>query len=339
MVGSIAVLVFGVVTMSERVGNPISWGEQRWEAFQSNAEETDTNKGQENNESSRYLSEADTGRYAMWQVAWKDFTSNPLLGVGTHNYEATYYQLREQDAGNVRQPHSLPLEVLAERGIVGGILFFAFLATCLGAGLWRRFKHLGSEDKAQVGALIAAITYWFVHSSIDWFWQLPAVTLPAVVYLAMLVGPWQRVEAAPLRWPLRAAGAGAALLAVAVVAPLYAADHYLKQKEATTNPQEALTAVEHAQRFNPLDPWLRVHEAESAAKTGDLPRAERALDEAIRLHPEHYSPYILRGKFYEQVGEPERARQSYRQAVALDPLGEEAKREVNRLEAEVEADR
>lgn len=78
------------------------------------------------------------------------------MGVGTHNYEATYYQLREQLRSFVRQPHMLPLEVLAECGIVGGIVFFGFLGTCVIAGLTQRFQRLNSEGKAQVGAIIAA---------------------------------------------------------------------------------------------------------------------------------------------------------------------------------------
>jgi hypothetical protein len=48
------------------------------------------------------------------------------LGVGTYNYEATYYHLREKDEGYVRQPHTLPLEVLSERGLIGGALFFGY---------------------------------------------------------------------------------------------------------------------------------------------------------------------------------------------------------------------
>jgi hypothetical protein len=222
-------------------------------------------------------------------VAWQDFASHPLFRVGTHNYEATYYQLREKTVGYVRQPHILPLEVLSERGIVGGILFFGFLATCLGAGLWMRFRHLSSEGKAQVGAMVAAITYWFVHSSAEWFWQLPAVTLPAVVYLAMLVGPWRRVKAAPLRWPLRLVGIGAPLVAVVVVVPLYAADRcLLAQSYATENPWEALETVESAQRVNPVDPQLQQREAELAIQIGAWPRVMRAYAEAIRLNPEHY---------------------------------------------------
>src|SRR5215218_8161633 len=105
----IAVLIFGLVTVSERAGNPVSWVEQRWEAFK-NDDRTDQ-------EQSRYLAASGAGRYTLWQVAWEDFVSRPLLGIGTHNYEATYYQLREKDVDYVRQPHTLPLEVLAERGL------------------------------------------------------------------------------------------------------------------------------------------------------------------------------------------------------------------------------
>jgi hypothetical protein len=238
LVASIAVLIFGMAALSERAGNPVTWAEQRWEAFKNN----DTS-GQER---SAYLAASGAGRYSIWKVAWEDFTSQPLFGVGTHNYEATYYQLRETGGSQLRQPHMLPLEVLAERGIVGGVLFFGFLLSCLGAGLWTRFRYLDSEGKAQVGAVVAAVTYWFVHSSAEWFWQLPAVTLPTIVYLAILAAPWRRGFDPPPRWPTRALGAGAALVAAAYVAPLYAADYYLAQKEASTDPQEALVAVERA---------------------------------------------------------------------------------------------
>src|SRR3712207_6377898 len=159
-----------------------------------------------------------------------------------------------------------------------------------------RFGRLGSEGKAQVGAMVAAIAYWFVHSSAEWFWQLPAVTLPAIIYLAMLVGPWQRREAAPPRWPLRLIGAGAAVLAVAAVAPLFVSDRYLEYSRSTTDPGEAMEAVERAQRLNPFSPELRQREAELAVRAGDWDRAEDALQDAVRLNPEHYVQYeVLAG--------------------------------------------
>jgi Tfp pilus assembly protein PilF len=60
------------------------------------------------------------------------------------------------------------------------------------------------------------------------------------------------------------------------------------------------------------------------------------LDEAVRLNPEHYAPYVLRGKFYLRVGEPERALESYRQAQALNPLDVKLSREVDELAAKID---
>src|SRR5215211_5274029 len=319
----IAVLVFGLAAASERAGDPVSWVEQRWEAFK-NEDRTDE-------EQSRYLAASGAGRYTMWQVAWEDFASRPLLGIGTHNYEATYYQLRENDVDYLRQPHSLPLEVLAERGLIGGVLFFGFLATCLGSGLWQRFKNLGPEGKGQVGAMVAAIAYWFVHSSAEWFWQIPAVTLPAIIYLALLVGPWQMRRTRIPRWPLRLVGAGAAALALAAVAPLYAADLYLTQSRTSTDADEALEAVERAQRFNPASPELYQQEAGLALKSGDWEWAEDELQEAVRLNPEHYHQYEVLAQFYELRGDTEAALSYYREALALNPLDSDLERSVAEL--------
>jgi tetratricopeptide (TPR) repeat protein len=325
LAGCMVILIAGAVELNERYSNPAALAQQKWEAFK-----TSDSAGRNQ---SRYLSASGSGRYELWRVAWEDFTAHPVLGVGTQNYEATYYQLREQqNVQFVRQPHSLPLEVVGERGVVGGGLFAGFLAVCLGVGLSKRFGgRLSSEGKAQIGALVAAVTYWFAHSSADWFWQIPAVTLPAFVYLAMLVSPWGRDEPAPLGWPLRATGIGVAVLAVAAFAPLYAADRYLEKSQASKNPREALLAVERAQEFNPLNPRLPVWEAQFAMQTGDYNRAERSYALAIRLNPEHYAPYANKARFYVRRGEPEAALVYYRKARALNPLDPGLKKHVGRL--------
>jgi tetratricopeptide (TPR) repeat protein len=323
----LTVLVAGTIVAYQYVGNPVARAEQTWEAFRSN-----DRAGQDQ---SRYLSASGTGRYTLWQVAWKDFTSHPILGVGTHNYEATFYQEREKIAGFVRQPHMLPLEVLAERGLIGGVLFFGFLGTCLVAGLAKRYRDLNAEGKAQVGAIIAAFTYWFVHSSAEWFWQIPAVSLPIMIYLAILVAPWEQAQLGPSKWSLRIFGAAIAVAAIVSVAPLYAADFYLKQSERSSNPWDALLAVERAQRFNPVDARAAQREAELAIKIGDWPRAERALSRATRLNPRHYAPFQLLGLFYERMGQPERALSTYREALTLNPLNWQLRQHVKQMETEL----
>lgn len=325
LVGSLAALIIGAAVFTERVGNPIAWGEQRWEAFA-----TDDLSGQEQ---SRFMSASGSGRYILWEVAWKDFVAHPLLGVGTHNYEATYYQLRDEAIGWVRQPHMLPLEVLSERGLVGGVLFFGFLAACMGGGMIQRFRRLSTEGKAQVGAMTAAVSYWFIHSSAEWFWQIPAITMPAIVYLAMLVAPWRRTEADSRRWPLQAAGSLIAVIAIIIAVPLFLGDFYLQRSESAEDPRVALGAIERAQVFNPLDPGLPEREAELAIEVEDWPRVRDSYSRAIRLNPEHYGPYYLLGLFNEKVGEREEALRLYRKASALNPLDEDIDRHIRQLEA------
>ena len=323
--GVLVAFAVGGTLLVERDINPGAVAQQKWEAFKTN---DSAGMGE-----SRYLSASGSGRYMLWRVAWEDFSAHPVLGIGTQNYEATFYQLRERSTEwYARQPHTLPLEILSERGLVGGALFFGFLAVCVVTGLWERFRSLRSEGKAQVGALLAAIAYWFVHSSAEWFWQLPAVTLPAIVYLALLVSPWQTVSSSELlRWPLRAGGIGIAVLAILTMAPLYIADRYVLQSSAVSDPGEALAAIEQAQRYNPLDPRLPQREAELDLRAGDTGRAEDAYRHAIRLNPEHYAPYALLAEAYKENGQPEQALEYYQKASALNPLDEDLNREIGRL--------
>lgn len=324
LAGVVLVAAAGMFVAVERVGNPAEMAQERWEAFKSN--------DRTGEDQSRYLSASGQGRFALWEVAWEDFVSHPVLGVGTNNYEATYYQRREQTStGSVRQPHTLPLEVLAERGIVGGVLFFGFLVACAATALRQRFGGLTPEAQAQVGALLASVTYWFVHSSVDWFWQLPAVTLPAMVYLGMLLTPWQRRASSPLRTSLRIAGVALALVAIMVVAPLYAADRYLERSFSTAEPAESMVNVERAQRINPLGYSLFRREAELATELGEPERAERAYERVIDLNPQHYAPYALLAGFYEEEGERRRALTLYGEALTRNPLSADLNRQAIRL--------
>ena len=324
LVGVLAVLVLGTATFYERAGDPVAWGTQKWEAFKN-----DDTAGQDQ---SRYFSASGSGRYVLWQVAWKDFKDHPLLGVGTHNYEATYYQEREASVGWISQPHMLPLEVLGERGIVGGFLFGGFLAVCLLAGLWRRYGNLDPESKAQTGALVAAVAYWFVHSSAEWFWQTPAITLPAIVYLALLAAPGRQTEPGPLRWPARTGIAAVAVLAVAAVTPLYIANYHLERSYAAEEPDVALEAAEQARKFNPVDPTIPQREAEVAAQIGKNDRAETAYREIIRLNPEHFAPYVLFAEYNTVRGNRPEALSLYKKAQTRNPLNNDIDRLVEQLE-------
>jgi tetratricopeptide (TPR) repeat protein len=314
----------GSLAFVERFGSPVAFAGDQWQAFK-----TDDRSGQQQ---SRYLSASGSGRYLLWQTAWEGFTENPVLGVGTQNFEATYYQERDRLAHYARQPHTLPIEILAERGVVGGVLFLGFLIVSLAAGLRERFKNLNSEGEAQVGAMVAAVAYWFIHSSVEWFWQLPAVTLPAIIYLAMLVGPWsRRAETIPFGWPMRTAAVTLGIFAIVAVTPLYISNYYLQKSYEAANPSEALQDVEKAQTFNPVNPRLFNTEAELAIELGEWNRVENTYMEAIRRNPEHYESYMFLAQFYERRAEFGKALEFYRKALARNPQDPKLQEKVRRL--------
>lgn len=121
------------------------------------------------------------------------------------------------------------------------------------------------------------------------------------------------------------------MLAAAVVAPLYVADHYLAQSFEAPTPEKALVAVESAQLFNPLTPRLPQREADLAVEIEDWDRAEDAYDRMISANPEHYAPYVFMANFHERRGELEEALLYYQKALALNPLDEDLRRHADQL--------
>ena len=82
----------------------------------------------------------------------------------------------------VRDAHSLELETFAELGLVG----VALLAALLGAiALGARAVH--RADPILAAGPIAALAVWTFHSAIDWDWEMPALTLVAVVLAGALL--------------------------------------------------------------------------------------------------------------------------------------------------------
>jgi O-antigen ligase len=85
-------------------------------------------------------------------------------------------------AESVRDAHSLELEIAAELGIAGLIAFGLMLGGVVAAAR----SALRRDAGVAAGAAAAGVA-WLLHASIDWDWQLPAVTLPAVVLAGTLI--------------------------------------------------------------------------------------------------------------------------------------------------------
>jgi O-antigen ligase len=132
-------------------------------------------------ETTARFSSVGSNRYEYWKVALKVAADHPIAGVGTSGFAVEWLRRRSiSDAAH--DAHSLELETLAELGLVGMALLYAF-----GAAVATSARRAWLAGRAQAAGAIAALVVWTLHSAIDWDWEMPALTLVAVVLAGTLV--------------------------------------------------------------------------------------------------------------------------------------------------------
>jgi O-antigen ligase len=131
------------------------------------------------------LASAKGPRSDFYRVAIDGFEAHPWRGTGSGGFEPFYVRNRRTDE-TARDVHSLYLEVLSELGIVGGLLLLAFVAATI-VGIVATRRRPGALGPAAAAAVGAAWATWLVHAGIDWDWQMPALTLLALMAAATLL--------------------------------------------------------------------------------------------------------------------------------------------------------
>jgi O-antigen ligase len=122
-----------------------------------------------------------SNRYEYWRVALRSFGDDPLTGAGAGGFRVVW--LRERPIREaVRDTHSIEFEMLADLGLVG----LMALALAAGGVAAAARRALAARRVLAAGPVAAALA-WLLHASIDWDWQLPAVTLPAIALAGALI--------------------------------------------------------------------------------------------------------------------------------------------------------
>ena len=133
----------------------------------------------------RRLTTVSSNRYEYWRVGLAAFADRPLTGLGAAGFRVRW--LRERPIPEaVRDVHSIELEQAAELGLPGLLAFAVLLA-----GAFLAARAALRRDPAAAAGAAQPRSRWLLHASIDWDWQLPAVSLPAIV-LARCAGGHRR---------------------------------------------------------------------------------------------------------------------------------------------------
>ena len=307
--GAAAVVVCVTAAVLVAAGDPVQRVEREWRAFATlQVDESTTQR----------FTGAGGYRHDLWRVALADARREPLLGVGAGSYGLSYYQQRRQ-LENVRQPHSLPLQVASELGLVGAVLLLVAFAAALRALVRAREVSVAA---GVAGTGIAAS--WATQTSVDWLYNLPGLTCIAIVGLvaACASAPRPPPSAGRRRRLLSVAAALAIAVAAASIGRHYIAGVYAggaRDALADGDPAAALRKSDASLQINPYAIETYYTQAAAYARFDDYARAQHMLMQAASREPLNFVPWALRGDLAVRRGEIATARRSYARSLALNP--------------------
>jgi len=262
-----------------------------------------------------------SNRWTWWKEAWRLFENAPAGGKGAATFEIARRPIR---IGSIvtTEPHDLPLQFLAETGIVGFLLLLGFAGTGAAAAVTAG-KRVELAERPAAAALAIAVGAFVLHSLVDIHWEFVAVGAPAFFSLGVLVG----LGAGPavrLR-PIWAGATAAATVAVlySLTAP-YASSRLVDSVYSAIANGRFASAVSDgrsARWLNPLAtaPLLALGDAE-AARPADR-AALRYYRDAVTLQPRNSNTWYALGSFEFFTGRYREALHALDRAYGLDPYG------------------
>lgn len=106
-------------------------------------------------------------RLALWAVALKLFSENPVFGVGPKNFVTlvpSYLTFEEQGGADALDPHNVWVGILAEQGVIGFATYVYFLAAIVGLAIPALKGQVDDELRPLYLALLAYQVFWIVMS-------------------------------------------------------------------------------------------------------------------------------------------------------------------------------
>jgi O-antigen ligase len=310
MVAVVGVLA-GAAGVAAAVGNPFDWvGSQ-------------VRGGECENDPGRLTDLCANNRLAWWDEALEIAADRPFGGSGAGTYAIARRQVRD-DATPGSEPHSMPLQLLADTGVVGLALglVFAFAAA---VGIRGGIVRSGRGERAPAVALACLVLAYGIHALVDYDLDFLAVSGPALAAVGVLLASGRPRSAHRAGIPVVAATAAAGAAAVLVLALPALADRQVERSLAASDAGRLDQAVDGAERARRLDPLSRAPLealAVAADAAGDRAAAVAWSREATRLQPENPDAWYALGLYHAiATGDECAAYAALNHSYTLDPNG------------------
>jgi len=244
------------------------------------------------NDSGRIGSTSSNFRFTWWSQAWHGFTDHVLWGTGAGSFHLLNLRYRTTYLDFTIEPHNLPVQVLAELGVIGLALLVLACFMLLRGSVRRSGHEL---------ALALLLPAFLVHSLVDVDWDFVAVAAPAFIAAGALVGgsTTRRIGGFALL-----PAAGVALTIFGSLLSPWLAHRWANEALTSTSPSHALTLANRAHTLDPLivDPYTAKAFAYESRN-----QKSRAFDEyvaAVNRQPKNPETWRAAGQYAWDVGCP-----------------------------------
>jgi tetratricopeptide (TPR) repeat protein len=295
----------------------------------------------------RFGSIIDAGdvRPRLWQAGMRAFALHPVLGTGAGTYLVYGRKFRDQSVQtDPVYAHNDYVQLLAEYGIVAGVLFICFLAAHLLAAWnfvhrmlhWLREngKILSSSLALVVGAAVGILAL-SVHSIFDFNLQIPGNTLFAAFLFGILANPgvsWDSQGPEPPTWIWTTMPFVLSLLAIGLILPRWQGESEAEAARLAFIKHSYVVTIYHTRRaveYGNEDPDTFYCLAESrrmlantftgASKRDFLIAAVEAFNQGLANFPMDERSLVKGGLAYGELGDFSNADRLFASAFDWDP--------------------
>jgi hypothetical protein len=269
----------------------------------------------------RFDSSSGSGRYQTWSAASDAGDTDPLVGIGPGTFE--YWWAQHGDLNIfVRDAHSLYMETLGELGIIGLLLIGGFVAWTLGVGVARSVQR-NARRRWPYAAATASGFAFAVGAGIDWAWELSVLPIAFVVLAAGLLAPRRYRE--PLQREaliVRASLIALALVAMVAIVPQLLGAKSLRSSQsaaASGNLPRALDDAEHAHDLQPYAATPDLQRALVLELMGKHDAAVRPASDATKAASRDWRTWLVLSRLEAEAGHPGASINAYERAKSLNP--------------------
>jgi tetratricopeptide (TPR) repeat protein len=274
-------------------------------------------------------------RALNWGTTIAIIKDNPLIGKGLDTFGLIYPSYQESGVNVVHHSHNTYLQLGAEMGIIGTVVFLWFACWWL----WRTVRIVKETKdkklKVWLGFLMIGGMAFFIHQALDFEFYLPSVTLAGFAVLALTIGAQKKDKVYKIalkksRRSLFTAGGFIATIVASLLLlfPFYGQMHFQRAKGLLdSGPYFAEGAAAELKKAIRLDPHnSEYHHRYGVLLVQRLSRQREGIaevQEAIRLSPWRHYYYFDLGMIYLIVEEREKGLEEIKKASQRYPLNED----------------